>query len=157
MSAPDPKWARWIFASFSNHFYHNRQSIPFFVEGEERGTEQLEDYIEFRMNGPMMKECSKDYWLFEVVVNILVVHKMNDQSIHTLHDLVGKISAAFFSCISIWKYGEGNDLNPDFLGVMRLIERDKQKIQINHIGKINPDVNELQSMVEGYYRMELEV
>lgn len=154
----DKNWARWIFASLSKHFQDNRQGIDFFVEGEDQKLENSENYIEFRMNGPIFNEVSKNFWKIEVVVNILVVSKQNAVDIHTIHRNVGIVAEAFKTCIPIKKYGDSIDDSPtQVLGIMIRKIADKKDVNISHIGQVSADVKEMQSMVEAYYCMYLEI
>lgn len=154
----DKNWARWIFASLSKHFQDNRQGIDFFVEGEDQKLENSENYIEFRMNGPIFNEVSKNFWKIEVVVNILVVSKQNAVDIHTIHRNVGIVAEAFKTCIPIKKYGDSIDDSPtQVLGFMIRKIADKKDVNISHIGQVSADVKEMQSMVEAYYCMYLEI
>lgn len=148
-------WPRWVFASFSKWFLDRAQGISFFVEGEDQKTEELANYFEFRMNGPVCTEISKDYWKLEAVVNILVVSKQNNTSIHTIHQNVGIAAAAFTKCVPMFHYGLTDD-NSQF-GVMQLTTYEGEAIKITHIGQVNPEVKAMQSMVQGYYCMLLEV
>lgn len=151
-------WPRWVFASFSKWFSDLRQGVDFFVEGEDRNTDSLENYFEFRMNGPVCTEISKDFWKLEAVVNILIVSKQNNRNIHTPHINVGIAAAAFTKCVPIYHYGNTGawDDQAQF-GVMQLTTYEGEAIKITHIGQINPEVKAMQSMVQGYYCMLLEV
>ena len=146
-------WPRWVVASFSKWFSDRKQGIDFFVEAEEQKLEDSENYFEFRMNGPIMTEISKDYWRLEAVVNILIVSKQNSSDIHTIHRNVGIAAAMFTKCVSIYKYGDDDTQ----LGVMILKPYEKEEIRITHIGQVGPEVKAMQSMVQGYYCMLLEV
>lgn len=146
-------WPRWIFASFSKWFSDLRQGLDFFVEGEDQKLQESENYFEFRMNGPIMTEISKDYWRLEAVINILVMSKQNATDIHTVHRNVGIAAAAFTKCIPIYKYGDDGSQ----FGVMILTTYEKEQVRITHIGQVGPDVKAMQSMVQGYYCMLLEV
>lgn len=154
--AANKNWARWIFASFSKHFDSKKDGVEMFIEGDDPKTADLRDYFEFRMNGPYMKETSKDWWEFQVTINILVVHKMGS-NIHTLHANVGKMVAAFEKAISMFRYGSGADDDNQRLGCMQLITDKDNAIQVDHLGQVNPDIKEMQAMVSGTYCMYLEV
>lgn len=151
-------WPRWIFASLSKWFESQRASIPFFVEGEDKSKQVNENYFEFRMNGPTTTEKSAGWWKLEVVVNVLIVAKQTKTNFHTVHNLVGVAGKAFAKCIPIYKYGANVGVDDSsFLGVMVLKEFQGEAIQITHLGQVSPDTKEMQSMVQGYYCMNLEV
>src|SRR5258708_7438743 len=119
-------WPRWVFASLSKWFSDNSQNTFFFTEGEDRDTADQTDYFEFRMNGPLCTELSKDFWKLEAVVNILVVSKRNITDIHMLHRDVGIAAAAFTKCIPIFRYGDDDTQ----LGVMLLTTYQGEQVKI---------------------------
>lgn len=150
---PNKHWPRWILASMSKWFDSHKDGLEMYVEGDDPNTAALSDYIEFRANGPTMKEHSKSWWCFDIVVNILVVSKRNDRSTHTLPINVGKVAAAFETNIPIYKFGSGVDDNREtLLGCMTLVG----SIEITQLGQVAPDIKEQQAMVEGHYRMFIE-
>lgn len=155
--AANPNWPRWIFASFTKHFDSKRNSITLFIEGDDNDTAPLSDYFEFRLNGPYMWERSKDWWEIQVTINILVVHKRNDRSIHTLHDNIGIMVAAFEKAIGMFRYGTGLSDNNERFGCMQLVTDKDNSIQVDHFGQVNADVKEMQAMVQGTYCMYLGV
>jgi len=58
--------ARWVFASVANYFSAivTGIGIPLLVEGvDEREPGDIrEDHAELRVNGPFVRELSKNYW-----------------------------------------------------------------------------------------------
>lgn len=152
--AANKHWPRWILASFSKWFDDHREGIEMYVEGDDPNTAALSDYFEFRTNGPMMEEFSKGFWRLDVVVNLLVVSKRNDRSTHTLPTNLGILSAAFETNIPVYKFGNGvDDDRTVLLGCMVLVDT----IEVSQLGQVAPDIKELQAMVQGHYRMFIEV
>lgn len=146
-------WPRWLLASLSKWFDDHKDGLEMYVEGDDANLSALADYMEFRTNGPIFEESSKGWWQFDVVVNILVVSKRNDQSLHTLATNIGKVAAAFTTNIPVYKFGSGVDDNRDtLLGCLIL----QESITITQLGQVSPDIKELQAMVEGHYRMFIE-
>lgn len=154
---PDKNWPRWIFASFTKHFDSKKQGIKMFVEGSDYDTASESNYFEFRANGPYMWEKSKDWWEFQVTINILVVHKRNEKSIHTLYNTIGVVAAAFEKGIGMFRFGDGDDDDSVKFGCMQLCTDKDNAIQIDHLGPVNADVKEMQAMVQATYYMQLEV
>jgi hypothetical protein len=155
--AANPNWPRWFFASFSKHFESKRAGVKFFVEGDDNDTASFADYFEFRFNGPYSWETSKDFWHFQVTINILIISKRSDRSMHILHTNAGIMLAAFEKSISMFRFGTGVDDDGEFLGCMQLVTNKDNSINIDHLGQVNPDVKEMQAMVQGTYCMYLEV
>lgn len=124
-----------------------------YIEGDDANLTGLGDYIEFRANGPMLEESSKGWWRVDVIINILIVSKRNDRSLHTLPTNIGKVAAAFTTNIPIYKFGNtGDDDRTELLGCMTLFD----SIDITQLGQVSPDIKELQAMVQGHYRMFIE-
>lgn len=152
-------WTRWIFATLSKHFNDAAvaASVPMFIEGQDRGTALLPEYFEFRMNGPRCHEVSRDYWHLDIEINILVIQKRNEKTNHRIFDLCGVILAACVHDIPAFKYGTGLNDNPtESLGCLTLSSHLDDNILVTHLGQLNPDLVEIQSAVETYYRLELE-
>lgn len=155
--AADKNWPRWIFASFSKWFDAAKDGVPMFIEGDDYVTADLPDYFEFRTNGPHFWEQSKDFWQFQIIINILVVHKKNATSIHTLHANTGKMIAAFQNSVPMFRFGSGLDDDSQQFGCMQLMTDAKNVIQIDQLGQVKPEIKEMQAMVQGTYCMYLEV
>lgn len=156
--AINPNWSRWIFASFTRHFKTNlpNGSPTLYIEGEDRRTENINDYFEFRINGPNIVELH-GYYKFEVGINILIVTKQN-KNIHTIHNNAGLIASLFWRNISMLKLG-ADTLGVDdgsYLGCMCIYKREGKELDVSHIGQVNPDTLEMQAMVQALYTMRIE-
>ncbi len=144
-------WTRWIFASLTKWFDSQRDGIPLLIEGDEQEAGELKNYFEFRMNGPLFWEQSKNTFKIEVVVNILVVHKLGQGNLHAFQDLLGIAAAAFATNISIMKYGTGADDNR--LVRFGCMVRENEPVAITQLGQVDPQVKEMQAMVQSTYCM----
>jgi hypothetical protein len=144
-------WPRWIFASLTKWFESQRDGISLLIEGDEQESGELKNYFEFRMTGPTIWEQSKNYFKIEVVVNILVVHKLGQGNLHLFQDLIGKAAAAFVTNIPVMKYGTGAD--DDRTVLFDCLIRDSGPVDITQLGQVNPEVKEMQAMVQSTYCM----
>jgi hypothetical protein len=152
-------WARWIFASVCKHFDAKRGTIPMFVEGQQRVTRSLQDFIELRLDGPDFNEASKDYWSAYVEINVMIQSSMVDTDFHRIHRTVGVVSAAFTSAIPIYKYGTAPLIDTGAqIGCLSLVDDkyNKERIKVRHFGQVNPDTQLMQASVEGHYEMYLD-
>ncbi len=155
-SDPNPNWPRWIFASVSKVFSATiSPTLPFYAEGEDPKNLEKPRYVEFRMNGPVSTRKSGE-WRIEVVLNVLVVAKQNRDSIHPIHTDVGTAMNAFKNTINVYRYGSELVDDRSYVGCLQRVEYEGKEVVVNHFGQINPDVRELQAMVQGYYRMVLD-
>lgn len=148
-------WPRWVFASFSKHFaaqFAADPAIHCFVEGDDRDTANRKDFVEFRMDGPRIREMSKGYHRLYVPVNILVSSKMDEQDTHRLYRSVGRAVSAFTDSVSVFKYGSDPVIDDSTLLTCMLIMRDKlNDLKINHFGQVDPITRLQQTSVEAHY------
>lgn len=147
-------WPRWVFASISKHFSDQFQAagVPLFVEGDDRDTAQLQDFAEFRMDGPRIRELSKGYFRLYVPVNILVHSSMNDQSTHRLHTTLGKALEAFSDSITVFKLGADPVIDDGTSLVCMVQMREKlDELRVNHFGQVDTTSRIQQASVEGHY------
>ncbi len=158
MSA-NQNWSRWSFASISKHFDDNRQGLKLFIEVTHRDTRKDEEYLEFRMDGPTLREVSKGCWKLRIEVNILVTATIDENDFHRIHRNAGIAQAAFAQGISVFKYGDGVDDDDSFLGCYKLLQNSSTRdfIELNHFGQIDANVPLMQATVEGHYLMTLNI
>jgi hypothetical protein len=151
----DKNWTRWIFASFSKHFESKRQGIPMYFEGDLFDPSKDQTYFEFRVNGPSCWELPGNVWYFKIEINILIVHKkVEGGNVHRLHEVIGIAAAMFDKNITIKKYGAGPDDNRDeVLDCATYTQDDDEPVAITHLGQVDPNVKEMQAMVEATYQI----
>ena len=144
---------RWLFASVSKHFDDNKQTLPLYIEGQKRFTRSEKDFLELRMDGPILSEESKDYWRVYIEINVLVQSAEDEEDYHRIHKDVGIAIAAFTKRISVFKYGTGAGDDQSFVGCLMRQDgrRGRERIQVNHFGRIDPKTPLFQSTVEAHY------
>lgn len=154
-------WPRWCFASFSKFFDDRRQNLTMYVDGSDRATTGLQDFIEFRMDGPRIKQIGRSLVKLEVTVNILVQSQMNDSDIHAMQRTMGIVIAAFEQIVPGFKYGDGVDDDQSQFACFVRESPSGQKIgfdvRINNFGIIDPTVRKQQATIEASYSAEIEV
>lgn len=126
-----------------------------YVEGQHQDPEGLDEYLEFRLDGPRIVELSKDYFRIECEINILAHLIKNDTDFHRIHRVCGIVTAAFVD-IPLYRYGDDDSL----FGCMTRIDnpgynRDNALI-VAQFGQIDPTQKIEQATVEGHYRCFLE-
>ena len=152
-------WPRWIAASINKHFDARKGSLPLFVEGMHRETRDEKDFLELRQDGPYLTELSKGVWRVYMEVNILIQSAMDDSNMYRIYQDVGIVVQACTD-IPIYKYGSDPLIDDgSLLGCLKVVadHRGKERIQVNHFGKINPSVPLIQATVEVHYGMKLNV
>ena len=158
--ATNKNWNRWIFASISRHFTDELTgTAPLFIEGQFRDLATTTDFFELRIDGPKFQEASKDCYIFDVDVNILIQSAQNDTNYHTIHQNVGIVASAFKD-IKVLRKGTIDVEDDDtFLGCLQLRQnrRTRDLVDITHFGQVDKNKNLMQSTVEGHYKLILQV
>lgn len=146
-------WPRWAFASFSKHFaaHFTAESLPLFVEGDDRATALEKKFCEFRMDGPRLRPVGRRRWEIFIPVNILVQTIMDDENAYLHKTNMGIAQSGFARTISIYKYGTGPDDDQSLLVCMSLMGDKNNPLKTNEFGQIDTTVRLLQATVEGHY------
>ncbi len=146
-------WPKWIWASFAKHFYDaaDDAGILIHIEGEERKTQTLAEYSEFRLLGPQVEELSKNCFRFECRLNILVSVDEKNINRFRVHEIGGIFLASFATSIAMLKLGSAEIDDQDQFGCMDI----RGKASWNYYGKIKDDTTLLQGTVDGRYQMTL--
>lgn len=150
-------WPRWIVASVRKHFYDNRQGLFMHIEETDRQTASVSDFCEFRIDGPRIKEVSKDYFKLLTTVNILITSAMDNKDFDKINKNIGIIVAAFTPNINAFKYGDGPDDDSSFLGCMQLSRGKNDVLRVNKFGQIDKTEKINQATVEGRYYLDLTI
>lgn len=152
-------WPRWSKASISKHFNTLlTPSFPLFIENQHRDTDEKPNFFELRVDGPRLREVSKDCWKLRVEINILCQSVMNDVDYHIIDDMVGLAQSAFINSIPVCRFGNRPGDDDSFLGCY-VIQQSKESIDFiegNRLGQIDIRTKLLQSMVEAHYVMDLQ-
>ena len=101
--------AKWVFLSCAKHFEDNINSLTTFVEGgQERDLSGQTSWAEIRIDGPDLREVSKEIYIIQSEINILVATHFSPlaPSNHVIN--VGKAIAAFTD-FYIYKYGADSE------------------------------------------------
>lgn len=155
----DKNWARWIYASVSNYF-NNTITIPVFIEGMDRETDDLLDFAEIRIDGPWFNELSADYWKIYIEVNVLIQSVMGHSDLHRFYKSIGDVNFAFQQNIPVYKHADkdGNDGDESRLGCFQFAtdRYDREQIKTANFGQIDKNVKLQQATVEAHYVMFLE-
>jgi hypothetical protein len=153
-------WPRWLFASIANHFkaVADAEQIPLLIEGiEDRTSEKIRkmDHAELRINGPVTKEISKDFYQLNLSVNIILQSVMGENNAYTIIQNAGIFFAAM-GPIEVYKYGNGPDDDGSFLGCLTLRDDLAEPRFVAHFGQLKEDVRLRESMVGGQYKIHLQ-
>ena len=146
---------KWVFSSCAKHFEDNISGITTFVEGaQERDLSGQSSWAEIRIDGPDIKEVSKNTYIIESGISILVATHFSPTAPLNHAINVGRAVAAFTD-FYIYKYGSDSDDTGVVLEVFRLepLANNADRIHIANMGQIDPAIKLLQTTVESHYRM----
>lgn len=149
-------WARWIHASINKQFNDNCHStVKLYIEGTERNTRAIKNFLELRIDGPKIDEISRNYYRLYVEINILA-QALLDVDIYQLQRLVG-LAQSLFVDIPVYKYGTGTEDTEALLGCLQRITsvRGSEFIDATNFGQIAPDNKINQATIETHYEMFL--
>lgn len=144
---------RWIFASIAKYFSTGLSDYSTYVEGVDLPDTEETEKIEIRIDGPWMREVSKDVLKINSEVNILVSVTM-DSDLYKIHTIKGKVASLFLD-IPIYKYGSETGDDQTLVGYFKILPTDdlKERVEIADFGQIDPNIKILQSTIEGHYEM----
>ena len=146
----NPNIARWCKSSIVKHFSDRITSTSLYVEGQDRSIlDGKSQYIELRIDGPVIKQPSKNHFILSVEINCLITLIGQDGNVYTVDDLIGKAVSAFTNNIPVYKY----PIPGDYLGCFVL---DSDGIFPANFGTVDPDAKMTQVSVEGHYKMILD-
>lgn len=149
----NPDWMRWIISSINKYFSDAiSPSLYLYISGTDRRTESLKDYAELRRDGPSCTELSKNYWQIDVVIDILVVNKMNVGDLYAFERNIGLVQSAFTTDFPVYMYGNSPD---EMLGCFVLRPQPDEPIRTSYFDQIQNDLRLRQASVEACYRMFL--
>lgn len=153
----NPNWIRWVKSSVVKFFYDRlNDTVHFYLEGQDRRTMQHRTYVEFRIDGPDIKEVSKNFWHLDIEINLLIATIRTESDLYEHDRNVGLVSSVFQSGIPVFCYGDTDSDDPTVqLGCLLLKADSNEKVVISNFGQVKDDSRMLQSTVEGCYRLEL--
>jgi len=158
MSKVNKRWTKWILASVSKFFADASalENTFMYIEGQKRMTNDKQDWLEFRMDGPRFTNPSKGCWKVEVTVDIGVNHLRDDTQIHGMALLEGIAESLFDSCIPVYKYPTKDIIDPEsdsslFLNLAIQNNAIGTDLRTTFFGTPNPSTKIEQSTVEATY------
>lgn len=152
-------WERWCKIALVEHFKAGITSpTKFYVEGFARDTEGESEYVEFRLDGPYVRESAHGQWRLYFELNLLVVVQESNEDAYRINRITGIVSNLFNDCVDVYKKGPDSAGVDDtlLLGCLCLVPGRNERIQVSHFGKINPAVGIFQASVEGHYQLKVD-
>ena len=158
--AQDPNWARWIRASITKWFDDHRQATSpnsyLFFEGQDRDETVRPDWAELRLMGPWMLELSKDYWMFDMRVNLFIACAIDKDDLYKIQRIQGIYAPIFANTIPVFRLGDGEFDDGTLMECLQLSVERNDMIQILNFGMVNTTdhVTRMeQSAIQAKYRM----
>ena len=135
-------WPKRIFIAASKHFQDAADNYPItlFIEGTDY-TPQAK-YLEFRLDGPIIKQYNNDYHELDYMIEILWSLIMTHDDFHETQKLIGMITEAM---TDICVYNEDSS----FLGTLVL----QNPIKTANFGQVDTKTSVMQGTVFGDYKI----
>ena len=141
-------WSRWIESSIFKHLGDNVTEVSkIYIEGMVRDTNKVEEYLEFRMDGPWVEQKQSGYVL-EYDINVLVTLPQS-KNLYRKADITGELMQILSGQISIL------DQTQTIVGCSKLKTDRRQKLQTNNFGIVKPASTLMQSTVEARHYWEV--
>lgn len=159
----DPNWDRWVWATMTKEFRKNfspptftLMDVDLFVEGTGREKPDDAQLLEFRMDGPQQRKPSKNKFILEFEINILVRSLMEHGNFHKMRSLLGAVRRWLAQDHCIFRYGSGIVDDDTLLGTLVLQNRSPlDQVRTNYFGQISSEYRIEEATVEGSFKMYL--
>ena len=159
--AYNPSWPKWVQASVADHFktVATTEGFSSLVDGLEERTTAFQDSpqrLEIRINGPFIRERSKDDYIFNVTVNILIFSHMDGtaSSVYAGTNIAGKMAQAASDLIPVYKYGAQAEDDASRIGCLTLTSG-SGGVNVFHFGEVNAEDRLRQLGVDANFKMNI--
>ena len=146
---------KWVFGSALKAFTDViSTNLAIHVEGAIRDTNDESDWCELRIDGPAIREISKNLLKITCEVNILVSTHIDPENLYREVENLNVVVPAFTD-FDVYKYGSGAADDQSRVGRLRLepLVDLRERIQISKFGQIDPSTPLMQATVEGHFIM----
>jgi hypothetical protein len=145
---------KWVFASACKQFTDNISGIDIYIEGQPRDTNSLSDWCELRVDGPWIREISKDLLKITCEINILVGTHIEPTDLYKETTNINAVVPAFTD-FDVYKYGAEAADTGDFVGRLKLqpMSDVRDRIEVSKFGRLTPSTPLMQATVEGHYEL----
>jgi len=126
-----------------------------FLEGEQRQTQDFQQFFELRVDGPFYTQYQKGWWDLIVEVNTIVTVAKSDQDFHAIRRVTDAVAAIFTNDIEVYKYGNGVLDDSTFIECLHAMDGFRRRLQISHFGQLQPSDDILMASIERHYHMVL--
>jgi uncharacterized protein YcfJ len=142
---------RWSLIAFNKAVIAVMGSVPVYLEGDERTTDTMEDFVEVRMDGPDQYRRTANETVWEITVDVLVNHKVDPRDHYATERLIGTAVMAFADTVLVKRWGEGAGDDESSVGCYQL----DGEITINKFGIVNADTRVIQATIAATYKLTL--
>ena len=159
----DVNLARWTMSSIAVYFktVADNLSITYFVEGvDERESDTMRvEHVELRVNGPYVRELSRNYWRVHIDVNILLIDymTMSTENAYDINQWGGEFLAAMTGTIPIYRLGAGVIDDDSLVGCLTQRTGISEPARLIHFGQISKEDRIRQAAVDGQFEMYLTI
>lgn len=154
MLVPRRDIVRWIYASVKEHIKKNYSGPTLFVEGEDHKNTEIPNYVELRLDGPVLTKIGAQYeYKATIEVNMLATIKSNIAYVHEIQDAMGECLQALPECIKIIRTGsERPQDDGTFVDYIQA-----SRVDISNFGQVDPNMKIQQASIETTYTCNFEM
>lgn len=146
-------WERWINSSVAKYIKGicDTNNVSLFVEGSPRNTEELQDWVELRIDGPSWHGATKDEWVAHLEINILILSKMNQVDNSRLLKNIGLMRTALSQTIPVLKLGKEVQDDQSHITCLILKNTGKESLEVNQLGQVTENTQLQRATVDGMF------
>ncbi len=145
---------RWSLIAFNKAVIAVMGSVPVYLEGDERTTDTVEDFVEVRMDGPDIYRQTASGSVWEVTVDVLVNHKVDPRDHYATEKLIGTAVMAFADTILVKRWGDETEDAENDDSTVGCYQLDGE-ITINKFGIVDQDTRVIQATIAATYKLTL--
>ena len=160
-----PYWPKWIWASVAKYMkgVSDSLNLQLLVEGiDDRQSKNVRaSHAELRINGPFIFELSKEYYIVQVPINILLVDFMvgDGTNAYRLQKWAGKFQSVMDFPIPVYRYGQDLPDDGTLLECLRVKRTRDGGVRVIHFGQVarmgTLDAAIRETAVDGLFEMNL--
>jgi hypothetical protein len=152
-------WSRWIFSSIAKHFHEvvDPVGILLNIEGIDRISNEIVEGGELRVNGPYFNNPSRNYYILDLDVNLLLNVLIDERDIYKLDRMLGVFLGAFTPTINVYRYGDSQDDDSSYFGCLQIRDDRGDEIVVARFGQVEKDTRILQAAINAIYYLEFKI
>jgi len=142
---------KWLFASVAKHFSTLADNYNYYVTGNQRATEDLDSWIELKIDGPHIDRLSSGKVKYTCEVDVQIYCKRDPHNLYKYLEITGDVLDRFTEHIGIFKLGSEPTDDQSYFTCMKLNYDGSKPLNVAHFGDTGINEKISVSDVEGHY------